>query len=268
MTKSAQLYRTIPGTQSLDRGLSVLKLVVANNGHGLRLVDIVNRCGLERPTAHRIVQELVKQNLVKRLADTRRYVLGDYWYEIVVALSDRNDLRAICFPVLRNISSATGNSAFLVVRMGIDSICIARTIGNYPIQVLSIRVGNRMPLGIGAGGLAILAEIDEDERNLIYKANQKRLQGFGNMSVPVLKGLVKATKARGHSVVGHYSVPGVIGIGIVLRNSQNQVVGSITTASVANRMTKTHQSQSADYVFEAIKIIQPKLDLLTPYVSE
>ena len=243
-------------------------MIVANNGHGLRIVDIAKQCGLERPTAYRILQELVKQCLVKRLVDTRRYVLGEYWYELLVALPDRNDLRATCLPALRNISRATGNSAFLVVRMGIDSLCIARSIGNYPIQVLSIRVGNRMPLGIGAGGLALLAEIGDDEKNLIYKANQKRLRSFGEMNIAVLKGLVNATKKRGHSVVGHYAVPGVIGIGIVLRNSQNQVLGSITTASTASRMTKTYQSQSVKCVLEAIKTIQPRLDSLTPYVSE
>jgi len=255
------------GTQSLVRGIDVLKLIAANNSRGLRLVDLVKETSTERPTMHRAVQALVASGLIKRTGVGKRYVLGDYCYELAVALPVRSDLRGICLPALDKISKITGNSAFLVMRLGNDSLCIARTIGSYPIQVLSVRVGNRIPLGIGAGGLAILAELPEEERREIYKVNAHRISSFGGMNTTILKGLAAATRDRGYSVVGHYSVPGVFGIGVVLKNAQLQAVGSITSASIDSRMTKSIQAQTAQLMHEAISDIQLGLDNVPPYLG-
>lgn len=35
--------------------------------------------------------------------------------------------------------------------------------GTYPIQILAVQVGTRQPLGVGAGGLALLAALPVEE---------------------------------------------------------------------------------------------------------
>lgn len=250
------------GTQSIDRTIGVLKHVVANGSHGLTVADLVALSGLERPTTHRIVQALERQGLLKRPEGSKRYVLGDYCRQMAVAFADRADLRTVCEPALRGVSEETGNSAFLIGRIGFESICLARVIGSYPVQVLTVNVGSRQPLGTGAGGLSILSTLPDAERNECIRANAKRLGSYGSLTESTLRALVRATQGRGHAIIGHYSVPGVIGIGIAMHNATGTVMGAITTASIDSRMSRDDQQAAAASISKHIARIQSSIDIL------
>lgn len=250
------------GTQTLERSVALLKLVATYGHGGLRMADLVELSGLERPTVHRMVQALMKLELLRRPLGSKRYVLGEYCRELAAAFADRSDLRAICEPVLKGISSETGNSSFLFVRMGLDSLCVARSIGTYPIQVLSVKIGNRQPLGVGAGGLAMLATMSAAEQEEIISANTPRLSGYGTLNASTLRAISRATQRRGHAVIGHYNVPGVIGIGVALRNSSGSILGAITTASVESRMTRADQQHAVLCVERDVLLVQDQLDAL------
>jgi DNA-binding IclR family transcriptional regulator len=250
------------GTQSIDRTVGVLKHVVAKGSHGLSVAELVALSGLERPTVHRIVQALARQGLLKRPAGSKRYVLGDYCRQMAAAVADRTDLRTVCEPVLRGVSDETGNSAFLIGRMGFESICLARVIGTYPVQVLMVNVGSRQPMGTGAGGLAILSTLPVAEQNECIRANAKRLGSYGALTESTLRALLRATQLRGHAVIGHYSVPGVIGIGMAMRNASGSVIGAITTASIDSRMSRKEQQVAALSIARHIERVQSSLDLL------
>jgi DNA-binding IclR family transcriptional regulator len=250
------------GTQSIDRTIDVLKHVVANGFHGLTVAELVNLSGLERPTVHRIVQALERQGLLKRPTGSKRYVLGDYCRQMAAAFADRADLRTVCEPALRGVSEETGNSAFLIGRMGFESICLARVIGSHPVQVLTVNVGSRQPLGAGAGGLAILSTLAVAEQNECIRANAKRLSSYGSLTESMLRALMHATERRGHAVIGHYGVPGVIGIGMAMRNATGAVMGAITTASIDSRMTRDDQQNAALSIARHIERVQSRLDIL------
>lgn len=250
------------GTQSIDRTIGVLKQVVAHGSHGLTVAELVALSGLERPTMHRIVQALERQGLLKRPDGSKRYVLGDYCRQMAAAFADRADLRTVCEPALRAISEETGNSAFLIGRIGYESICLARVVGSYPVQVLTVNVGSRNPLGAGAGGLAILSTLPLDERNECIRANAKRLSSYGSLTESMLRALIRATERRGHSVIGHYNVPGVIGIGMAMRNATGSVMGAITTSSIDSRMSRADQQAAAVSIAKHIARIQSSLDIL------
>ncbi|MGJ7491455.1 IclR family transcriptional regulator [Variovorax sp. ZT4R33] len=250
------------GTQSIDRTIGVLKQVVAHGSHGLTVAALVTSCELERPTVHRIVQALERQGLLKRPTGSKRYVLGDYCRQMAVAFADRSDLRTVCEPVLRSIAEETGNSAFLIARVGYESICLARAVGSYPVQVLTVNVGTRNPLGVGAGGLAILATLSIDEHSECIRANAKRLGGYGSLTESTLRALIRATQRRGHAVIGHYNVPGVIGIGVAMRNASGDTLGAITTSSIDSRMSKDDQQVAALSIAKHVARVQSSLDIL------
>jgi DNA-binding IclR family transcriptional regulator len=250
------------GTQSIDRTVGLLKQVVAHGFHGLTVAELVTICELERPTVHRIVQALERQGLLKRPAGSKRYVLGDYCRQMAAAFADRADLRTVCEPVLRAVSEETGNSAFLIGRVGYESICLARVVGTYPVQVLTVNVGTRNPLGVGAGGLAILSTLPAAEQNECIRANAKRLGSYGSLTESTLRALIRATQRRGHGVIGHYNVPGVIGIGMAMRNASGNVMGAITTSSIDVRMSREHQQIAALCLAKHIERIQSSLDIL------
>lgn len=250
------------GTQSIDRTVGVLKQVVAHGSHGLTVAELVALSGLERPTVHRIVQALDRQGLLKRPAGSKRYVLGDYCRLMAAAFADQADLRTVCEPVLRAVSEETGNSAFLIGRVGYESICLARVVGSYPVQVLTVNVGTRNPLGVGAGGLAILSTLPLAEQNECIRANAKRLAGYGSLTESMLRAFIRATQRRSYSVIGHYNAPGVIGVGVAMRNANGNVLGAITTSSIDSRMSRELQHVAAATIAKQIERFQSSLDIL------
>ena len=252
----------IRGTQSIDRTIGVLKHVVAKGFHGLTVAELVVLSGLERPTVHRIVQALERQGMLQRRTGSKRYVPGDYCRQMGAAFADRIDLRTVCESALRGISEETGNSTFLIGRLGFESICIARVIGSYPVQVLTVNVGNRQPLGTGAGGLAILSTLPLNDQNECIRANAKRLGSYGTLTESTLRAFIRATQSRGHAIIGHYSVPGVIGIGVAMHNSAGTLLGAITTASIDSRMSRADQQVAAASITKHIAHIQSSLDII------
>ena len=181
---------------------------------------------------------------------------------MAAAFAGRADLRSVCEPILRGVSEDTENSAFLIGRMGFETICLARVIGSYPVQVLSVNVGMRQPLCPGAGGLAILTTLSAAEQDECIRANAKRLSSYGSLTESMLRSLIRATERRGHAVIGHYSVPGVIGIGKAMRNASGVVLGAITTSSIDSRMTREHRQLAATSIAKHIERVQSSLDIL------
>jgi DNA-binding IclR family transcriptional regulator len=77
------------GTQSLDRAVAVLRIVASRAGKGIRLVDVVERSGLSKPTVHRLLQALERQGLVAQDMDTRLYHLGPEAFVIGTLAAER-----------------------------------------------------------------------------------------------------------------------------------------------------------------------------------
>ncbi|MFC7207944.1 IclR family transcriptional regulator [Comamonas endophytica] len=138
--------------QSLERAIELLRHISVEHETGARLSDLVAASGLPQPTTHRLLKQMVEGGLVMQ-DEKRRYRLGHFAYELGLLASKHFVLKEQCAPYLQRISSATGDTAFLVVRSGVDSFCLDRQSGSFPIQVLTVDVGRRRPLGIGGGGL-------------------------------------------------------------------------------------------------------------------
>lgn len=57
--------------------MQILRLVACGQEHGVRLTDIVNISGLNRPTARRILKTLLVEQAVEQDPLTRRYLIGN-----------------------------------------------------------------------------------------------------------------------------------------------------------------------------------------------
>jgi DNA-binding IclR family transcriptional regulator len=63
------------GTQVVQRVAALLRSVSARNRLGARLIDLCTEVNIERPTAHRILQGLVSEGLIRQDETTKRYFL-------------------------------------------------------------------------------------------------------------------------------------------------------------------------------------------------
>ena len=140
--------------------------------------EVVRATSLTRPTVHRIAQVLIEEGIVERSAQTGRYAIGRQVPELALARQSRSPLLVAAEPYLAQVSAQLGDTLFLTVRTGLDTLCVARRIGSYPIQVLSIEVGARRPLGVTSAGVAILAAMPAPEARRIVLANEARFSAY------------------------------------------------------------------------------------------
>lgn len=237
---------------SVRKALTILKTVANQQEEGLRLTDVCRLLEMEKPTALRLLSELREEGLLERNARSKKYYLGEYCGKLGESRSIRSSLAARYSPLLRQISARTEDASFLVVLQDLDTLCIAREVGSHPIQALAIPVGNRQPIGVGAGGLAMLASLDEETSERYLKANHNRFLRYRTLRLEELRMRIARARKRGYAVIGSHAVSKVTGVGVTLEAREGGIVGGISVAALDNRMTQKRQQIVAAIIREEI----------------
>lgn len=249
------------GTQSIERAAKVMRVIASRNSTGMRLVDISQFAKLERPTAHRILKCLIAEGMVKQDPETRRYSLGHLIFELGLAASASSDfnLRDICHSSLVRLSEKTGDTVFLTIRSGFDTACIDRTEGSFPIKALTLDVGTRRPLGVGAGGLALLMSLPDKTIERIVSANALRLAAYNNQTVPVLMRMLKRSQDLGYVVNDSHITPGATSVGLPIHAHSEEPYLAISIGAISSRMTEERQKKVVAMIRTEIELLEKSL---------
>lgn len=225
------------GSQTLDRAVAVLRVLATADRGGIRLLDVQKRVDLTRPTAHRILAALARHGLVEQDSDSHRYRLGQEIAILGTALVRRGpDLRGLFAAEMQDLAEETGDTAFLQVRSGNECVCIARTMGPYPIKAFTVDIGTRRPLGIGAGGIALLASLEPAEEEAVYPAIRSQLRDFPNVNERIIRSAVRAAREKGYALSDGYVLNGVRGLGVAVRNRDGTPVAALSIAAIRERV--------------------------------
>lgn len=225
------------GAQTVRRAMSVLRLVAAGQDRGVRLTDVAAMSGLARPTVHRLLKVLMDETAVEQDAATRRYRIGNEITLLGLARPGGVSVRAVAEPYLAALAADVGDTVFLSVRHGADSVCIGRYLGSHPIQVLSIDVGARRPLGASVSGLVLLAGLPADEAAALIARNEKRLATAGRTAKEVAD-TVEAVRRQGHVYAPKGVMPGTTAMGVPVRDAAGQTVAAISIATLSERLNR------------------------------
>lgn len=231
------------GTQSIDRTIGLLKELALHGGRGARVSELASALQLEYPTVHRMVRCLVSHRMVERDESTRCYSLGPLVYELGLSVPAKMNLREICDPVTARIAQNTGDTVFLNVRSGLDVLCIDRKEGTFPIKTLIFEVGNRRPLGVGAGGIALLMPLPDDELEAVVRGNTARLQTYGSLKAKSVTTMVRQARERGYVVTEDIVVRGVSAISLPFGGKHGVPAAAISVACVPSRMPKSRHQE-------------------------
>ena len=106
-----------------------------------------------------------------------------------------------------------------------------RRIGSYPIQVLSIEVGVRRPLGVSSAGVAILAAMPAAEARKIVLANEPRFGPYRTDAATVL-GQVQLARRTGYFLRDVGLVQGTKSLSAWIRTPDGQPAAAITLSAI------------------------------------
>lgn len=222
---------------SLSRGVVLLKLLATAGVRGMALTDLASKAQIPHPTVHRVLQQLVAERLVDRHPELRRYRLGPLAFELGIASATFYDIRDLCNAAMANLAGASEDTTYLVVRSGFDAVCMHRREGSFPIRTLILDVGSRRPLGVGAGGLALLSAMEQDERETIIERVAPALSAFEGLNAAVLTEACTQTRKRGFSLIKSTINLGVTAVGQVFYSSMGQPMGALSVAALSQRMS-------------------------------
>jgi DNA-binding IclR family transcriptional regulator len=253
----AQIIRgPLRGAQSIHRAARLLRAIAARGHEGARLIDLTQQTRLEQPTARRILKSLIAEGLVTQQPRTRRYLLGPLVFELGLAAAPQFNLQQLCEPSLVRIAEKTGDTVFLTVRSGYDSVCVDRKEGAFPIKTLTLETGTRRPLGVGAGGIALLMGLADAELEDILATNAHRLRRFPGIDGMAVKAMVERARQLGYALNDRQATPGAISIGLPLNNRYGPAVAAISIGAISSRMGAARQRELAAVLREEVDILE------------
>lgn len=225
------------GAQSIGRAAQLLRLVAGHGSEGAGLSQLVEASGLSKPTCRRILVALIGAGLAEQDPESRRYFLGPETFVLGTIAAERFGIHRLAAEGVARLAAETGDAAFLQIRRDGFVVCLQREDGPYPIRSHVLSAGDRHPLGVGAGGIALLAARSDAEVDAIMNANAALMaERYPMLSRALILDLVAEARASGYSFNRGLLFPGSWGIGMVVRDARGQPDGCLSLAAVESRM--------------------------------
>ena len=143
------------------------------------------------------------------------------------------------------LAEQSQDTVYLSEPSGSEAVCTAREEGAYPIKALPLHVGIRRPLGVGAGGLAILAAMTMPQAQEIMRANAARYRAYGGIDMAYLEASIEEARSRGWASVADKATSGMAAIGVPILDRSGEPLGAISIAAITQRMTVERQTELA-----------------------
>ncbi len=256
------------GAQSVDRALGLLSAIARAGGEAVSINWLVDRSGLSRPTVRRMLLALIRAGLVEQDEENRSYALGPESYVIGLMANRRFDLLDLAIDSLVSLSRESGDTSFLSIRRGSHSICLHREDGPFPIRTHALQAGQRHPLGVGGGAMAILAALSDAQVEEVIANNAQLLASDYPAYTPeLLREHVGQTRARGWALNPGLYLPNSWAIGVALLAPSGEPIGALSIAALDTRMQPDRQTVIAELLMREKRSIEAKLNRKLDFIS-
>jgi DNA-binding IclR family transcriptional regulator len=225
----------------------------------LNLETIVRRSKLTRTTAFRLLATLVLVGWVERNGDNYRLSLQVFRLgsTAVGSVELRHEARA----VMTELAGTCGEDVYLVVPDGPRAVCLERIEGRSNVRMMALDVGKSMPLYIGGGGCALLAERESELLPLVLAGGDMTTPTGQHLEVDELRRRLRQTRERGYSVSLEDVTVGVGALGSVVRNARGVAVAAVSVGAMLTTLLP-RQDELAEAVTTAAADISARLGYL------
>jgi DNA-binding IclR family transcriptional regulator len=248
------------GTQSIERAAALLRLVAGEGTRGAALSMLVEASGLAKPTCRRILLALIEAGFVEQDPASRRYFLGRETYVLGTLAAERFGIHRLALEGVSRLAQETGDAAFVQMRRDWFVVCLHREDGPYPIRSHVLAAGDRHPLGVGAGGLSLLAALPDAEVDRAIAANAAVLAGrYPQLPRPLIENLVAEARQQGYGFNRGILFPGSWGIGMAVRDARGRPDFCLSLAAIESRMQPDRVPYLIDLLRQEVARLEERL---------
>ncbi len=236
------------GAQTLIRGLDLIEQAVREP---MRMVELVERSGLTRSTANRLITALVRRGFLAH-GPAGRIRGGPELIRLGMIAQDRYDLVTIARPFLADLSMDTGLSSFLGQRDGDHSVHLHRAQGRERV-IVATPVGTRRKLVETSMGKALL--FDDSP------ATWQRLVAGADLPPDAAQFEAQLTADIARGAVIHEGPPPdrIRAVAAPVRNATGAIVGAVSMATAAQYLETEQLEPKSAAIRETAQAISAAL---------
>lgn len=233
------MSKSIQGTQSFARNMNVLQQIADAPTPPSR-AELMQHCGLTRPTLYRIIAVLEAEGLIAATKDNR-YALGGRLVSLARQALAQNDVREIAGPSLRRLRDTTGETVHLAIRSGDDLVYIDKFESRKIVRMVST-IGTRVTFSSSGVGKAFLSALPVSEaESLIAQMTIKKITPFTTTDRRAVKNIVSQARAAGFVRDNQENEIGIVCFGAAICEGTDRPVASV---SVSVPMFRLHEDIS------------------------
>ncbi len=221
-----------------------LILRVMSDARNVRLTDIAQAAGQDKATTLRLLEVLTRHGFVNRDPESKRYNLGPEIFTLGAAAMARSDPRVRVRPSLIQLVRSFEDTAILSVPRGAESVCVDVQAGSFAIRANYLEVGSRRPLGVGAGSLALLAWLPDEEIEALMPFVADRLSNYPLFSPALIRRQIDDSRKRGYAMLLDVVVPRMGGIAVPILAEDGRPCASISIAALSERISSRETALS------------------------
>lgn len=207
--------------RTLERAFAIIRCFSPEQP-SLTLQQIADRIGLAKSTAFRLVGALEQAGYLVRLPDLR-YSLSLEFVRLAGIANRSLDVARLLRPVLEELAAATGENVTLNSVSGNERVCIDVARSKSPLIGVN-KPGERVPLGLGAASMVLMAYLPERELQAVLPSAAK----VAKCSAKELVSILATTRSQGYAVSHGGGVGGLTGLSTPIFASDGSVRYAVT----------------------------------------
>jgi DNA-binding IclR family transcriptional regulator len=202
------------------------------------LAKIADATGLTKPTAHRLLATLSRNQLVIQNPWTSDYMLGPGCLGIANAvLNGLGGLGLMAQDVLEGLAKASQESVALHVPAGTQRVCVAQVPSPQPVRYTA-SVGAAKPMYTGAMGKILLAfATDQDRLDLFSRLTLVPVTPLTITSLDELETELAEARRRGYATSRGEQADGVASISAPVFAASGHVMAAVSVLGPSARMS-------------------------------
>jgi DNA-binding IclR family transcriptional regulator len=249
----------VQGAQVVGR-IALLLRLVGRDPNGASLADIVRDSGLTRPTVYRLLGSLAAEGLVVLDPRNNTWRYGPEIFVMGTVAAPRYPVEDLARPSLRRLADMTGESAFLSIRRGNETVCLLREEGSFPIRSFVLHEGVRFPLGVASAGMAILAALPDTEVDQLLDSDSAFVQRWGEQNSPAaIRASLERTRATGYAVNPGLILEGSWGMGAAIFDRAGRPAWALSLTGIEPRFRPERQEYLGHLLVEEAARISREL---------
>lgn len=245
-------------SEAQGAGGRVIRLLqcVAEAGRDLSLKDLADQLGLPPSTVHRLLQLLIKTEMIER-AEAQTYRPGREFVRTAALVLQNFNPGKVARPFMRRLWEEWQEScSFCVYRPANRTAMVAETIASpHPLQFV-IETFDPIPLVWGSLGRAILAQLPDPEvEAAVTEAGPGPLTGRAPPAREAVREEVRLIRERGYAIYQDRESLDVAGLAAPVFGADGRVVGSLGVTMPASRFDRPDKARLVGLVMEQARLL-------------